>query len=136
MTKRRDNNGTHIQAIVEVAAIFLFRDHLSEAGMRGRQHPHIDSLSSVTAHSLKLLLLKHPKELGLQFERYIADFVQKQRSLVRQLKSSNLLGYGARERTPLMAKQLAFKETQRDGCTIHLDNRLTFAGTHIVNGPS
>ena len=48
----------------------------------------------------------------MQFERYIADFIQKQRSLVRQLESSNLLSYGAGERAPLVAKQLAFEKAQ------------------------
>ena len=67
-------------------------------------------MSASTAQSLKFLLLQDSQELGLQFERYIADLIQKQGSLVRQLESSNPLGYGAGERTFLMAKQLAFEK--------------------------
>src|ERR1700730_5343983 len=94
---------------------------------------NIDALGASTAQSLKFLLLQHSQELGLQFERYIADLIQKQRSLVRQFESSNPLGYGAGERTFLMAKQLAFEKAQRNGCAIHLYKRLTFARAQVVN---
>ena len=66
-------------------------------------------------------------------DRYIADLVQKQRSLVRQFESSNPLGDGASERTFLMAKQLAFKEAQRNSRAIHLYKRLTLARAQVVN---
>src|SRR5258708_10368424 len=52
---------------------------------------------------------------------------------MRQFESSNPLGYGAGERTFLMAKQLAFEKAQRDGCAIHLYKRLTLAGAQVVN---
>src|SRR3984893_1477956 len=69
----------------------------------------------------------------MQFEGYIADLIQKQRSLVRQFESSNPLGYGACERTFLMAKQLAFEKAQRNGCAVHLYKRLILARAQVVN---
>jgi len=41
--------------------------------------------------ALELLLLQHPEQLGLQLVRNVADLVEKQRPLVRQLEASDLL---------------------------------------------
>src|ERR1700675_1241537 len=35
-----------------------------------------------------------------------------------------------------MPKQLSFKKTERNGCTVHLYKRLTLARTQVVNGAS
>src|SRR5260370_941382 len=39
----------------------------------------------------------------------------------------------ASERAPLMARELAFKKAQRDGCASHIDKRLPLAGAQVVN---
>src|SRR5258708_17150235 len=52
---------------------------------------------------------------------------------MRQFESSNPLGYGAGERTFLVAKQLAFEKSQGNGCAIHLYKRLTLASAQVVN---
>src|SRR5258708_31987449 len=52
---------------------------------------------------------------------------------MRQFESSNPLGYGAGERTFLVAKQLAFEKAQRNGCAVHLHKRLTLASAQVVN---
>jgi len=49
----------------------------------------------------------------LQFERYIADLIQKQRSLVRQFESSNPLAMAPVNDPFSVAKQLAFEKAQR-----------------------
>src|SRR5580704_12146786 len=55
---------------------------------------------------------------------------------MREFESSNLLSYGASERTSLMAEQLAFKKAQRDGGAIHLHKRVILAGAQVVNRAS
>src|SRR5258706_1128505 len=52
---------------------------------------------------------------------------------MRQLESSNPSGYGAGERTFLMAKQLAFEQAQRDGSAVHLNKRMALARAQVVN---
>src|SRR5712671_7580811 len=95
IAQRRDVNRKHVQTIVKVAPKLFFGDQLGEAGIRRRQQANIDALCASAAQAFKFLLLQDSQKLGLQFERYIADLIQKERSLVRQLESSNPLGYGA-----------------------------------------
>jgi len=47
------------------------------------------------AQSLELPLLQHPQELCLEIEGSLADFVQKDRSAVRELESADALRDGA-----------------------------------------
>src|SRR5260370_2351462 len=129
----RDINGKQVQTIGKITSELFFGDQLGEVGIRGRQYANIDALSASTAQALKFLLLQNSQKLGLQFERYIADLIQKQRSLVRQLESSNPLGYGACKRAFLMTKQLAFEKAKRNGCAIHFYKRMTLARAQIVN---
>src|SRR5258706_7951147 len=42
---------------------------------------------------------QNPQQLGLQFERNIADFIQKNRAAVRGLETADLLGHSARKRS-------------------------------------
>src|SRR6266446_7750525 len=133
ISQRRDINRKHVQTIVKITSELFFGDQLGDVGIRGRQYANIDALSASTAQALKFLLLQNSQKLGLQFERYIADLVQKERSLVRQLESSNPLGDGAGERAFLMAKQLAFEKAERNGCAIHLYKCVALARTQVVN---
>ena len=50
------------------------------------------------------------RDLGLQRQRQVADFVQKQRPAMRQLESAWLPGRRARERTLLVAEQLGLQQ--------------------------
>ena len=43
------------------------------------------------AQALELLLLQHAEQLGLQLRRDVADLVEEQRPLVRQLEAADLL---------------------------------------------
>jgi hypothetical protein len=93
---------------------------LGEAGIRSRQQANIDALGASTAQSLKFLLLQDSQELGLQFERYIADFIQKQRSFVRQFGSSNLLAM-APVNAPLSWPNNSFSRRPRGGRESRID---------------
>src|SRR5882724_978443 len=133
ISQRRDINREHVQTIVKITPELFFGDQLGQAGIRSRQYANIDALSASTAQTLKFLLLQNSQKLGLQFERYIAHLIQKERSLVRQLESSNPLGYGAGKRAFLVTKQLAFKKAERNRCAVHLYKRMTLARAQIVH---
>ena len=85
--------------------------------------------------SLDLALLESAQQLRLQLERHVADLVEKQRALVRQLEPADLLREGARERPLLVAEPLALEQPRRRGGAVHRHERPAPALARRVNGP-
>ena len=112
MSSRRSRSGgivtgKHIQAIIKVGAKLAVRDLLREVSI-GRGHQaniHMDGARA--AQPFEFVLLQNPQELGLQFERNIADLVEKQRAAMGQLEAADALRNGAGERALFMAEQFA-----------------------------
>jgi hypothetical protein len=90
-------------------------------------------MSASTAQALELLFLQYAQQFRLQRRRNIPHFVQEERAFVGQLETANLLRYGSRECAFLVAKKLTFKQIQRNGSAIQSDERVSAAGTDVVN---
>ena len=71
----------------------------------------------------------------MQFQGNRPDFVEEQRSLVRQLEPADFLCHRAGKRTLLMTKQLAFQQPRGNSCAIELDKRPTRTTADVVNRP-
>jgi hypothetical protein len=56
------------------------------------------------------LFLQGAQKLRLQVQPYIADLVEKQRAIIRELKASTLLDQGARKRAPFMSEEFTFHQ--------------------------
>jgi hypothetical protein len=65
--------------------------------MRGRDQSHVNLMRTVAAEPLEFLLLQDSQQFRLKFQRYIANFVKKQRAFVGKLEPSRFLGDGAGE---------------------------------------
>jgi hypothetical protein len=81
-------------------------------------NPNVNFPRGRTAQPLEFSLLEYAKEFRLQFEWHIANFIQEKRASVCQLKPANLLSDRAGEGAALVAKQLAFEQTARNGGTV------------------
>jgi hypothetical protein len=68
---------------------------------------------------LKLLLLEYTQNFSLGFQTHIADFVQKNRTVVGQFELASLLGTGAGKGPFFMAEQLTFDKLFGYGRTIY-----------------
>src|SRR5712692_11927310 len=68
-----------------------------QVAIGGGYDPHIYLSGRVLADSLELTLLENPKQLRLMRERNLAHLVEKQRSAVSKLKTSETVPKGARE---------------------------------------
>ena len=73
--------------------------------------------------ALELAFLQDPQQLGLQFQRQIADLVEEQRPAVRQLEPALPRRDGAGERAALVAEQLAFDQRRRQRRAVDADQR-------------
>ena len=82
----RNGNGEDIQAVIEVAAKLLLQDHFFQVAMRRGDNANVHFLRPRAAQPLEFPLLQNAQQFRLQLERDIADFVQKQRTLVCQLE--------------------------------------------------
>src|SRR5260370_42062282 len=86
-----------------------------------RDHSNSNLTSAIHADALKFAFLQDAEQLGLPFERNFGDLVEKQRATVGELKPTDAVAQGARERAFHVTKELALKELAWDGCAIDFD---------------
>src|ERR1700684_2910794 len=102
--------------------------------MRSADHPHIGVDRSGTAETLELSLLEDAKNLGLQFQRQIADLVQEQSASVSPFEPSDTACHRSGVGAPLVTEQFAFQQTCRNGGAIHRYKRACRSIAALVNG--
>ena len=87
----------------------------------GGDDPHIHLQGLFPSHPLEASLLKEPQKHDLSRGADLANFVQEDGSGMGQLKPSPLLFHRSRERTLLVAEQLAVQHPFRVDGTVGLD---------------
>ena len=94
-----------------------------EVAVGRRDDAHVDLDRRRSADALELLLLEHAKQLGLEVEPHLGDFVEEQRSAVRPLERAFDPLDRAGERALLVAEQRALDEAFRQRGAVQLDER-------------
>src|SRR5262249_33737341 len=79
-------------------------------------------------------LLQDAQELRLQGRRRLADLVEKDRALVRDLEEALLVAEGAGEGTAAVAEQLALEQALRQRCAVDGDEHAVAARAHAMDG--
>src|SRR5260370_6724548 len=69
----------------------------------------------------------------MQFERHIADLVQKHGSVVGQLEAAYALRNRAGESAALVSEQFAFQQSGRNGRAVELDESIGLACAQVVD---
>src|SRR5215471_9119128 len=98
-----------MQAVVQIAPEGSLFDHLLQVPVSSRNHAYIHLLSARAAQPLKLALLQDAQQFGLQVERNVTHFIQKQGSFICQLESSWLSHDGAGEGAFFVPEQLTLQ---------------------------
>src|SRR5262249_6711699 len=114
LAQRRHLYGKHVQAIEKVRSKLLFFHLRGEVPVGGGDQTGIGPQGSRASQPLELALLEHAQEFGLEFERDLADFIEKYRTPMRQLEAPDALRDGARERAFLVAEEFAFQQPSRN----------------------
>lgn len=78
----------NVEAMEQVFAKLVFFNQMFKVLVRGGDNSHVDFNRLVAAHAVKLAVRQHSQQPGLNFQRHIADFIQKQRAAVRLFKST------------------------------------------------
>ena len=102
--QRRRKNRKNLEPVKQVAAKLLLRHHLCQVAIGRRDQAHVDRDGPGSAQPLDLALLQRAQQLGLQVERHLAHFVQKQRALVGQFQPAHLARDGPGECALLVAE--------------------------------
>src|SRR5271165_2627272 len=76
LPQRRDADGNHVQAIVQVLTKQVFGDGLVEIAVGGGDDPHVDGDFTGAAHRTHGALLQNAQQLHLHGQRHFADFVE------------------------------------------------------------
>ena len=96
--QRRDANQEDVEAVEQVAAERVVFDHAIEIAAGRGDDADVGVARARAAEALELALLQDAQQLRLDFERQVADFVEKQRAVVGELEPPDLGGGGAGER--------------------------------------
>ena len=76
-----------------------------------------------SAEPLQTSFLQHPQELDLRSRGHVADFIQKDGSMIRLFESPDPPGFGPGECATFVAKELAFEQRFRNGRAVDGDKR-------------
>src|SRR5271155_5399564 len=99
--------------------------------MRRRDDANIDLQVTRIAETADRVLLQNAKELDLQAQRELADFVEKESAAVRLFEEATPVASGVGKRTLLVPEKLRFEESLRDRPAIDRDEGAATAGARI-----
>ena len=103
--------------------------------MRCGDQPEVDLARLRRSQALELPFLKHAQQLGLQLERQVADFIEKERPPVCDLETPMTWIHGAGECAALVAEQLALDQRGRQRRAVDADERALASRAPIVQRP-
>src|SRR5580658_5574941 len=107
LPKRWDANRKNIQAVVQIAAKFTFRNHPDQVAVGRSNQANVHLQSSRAPEPFKLLFLKSSQKLRLDFRGNVRHLVEEKRAAIGQLQPPNFPADRARECTLFMSKQFA-----------------------------
>ena len=123
LAQRRQGDGDHVQAVVEVLAEGALLHQAVEVGVGGGDDPHVGAHDLDAAQPHELLLLDHPQQLRLGVGRDVADLVEEDRAVGGDLEQPLLARDGAGERAPDVAEEVALQQVGRHGARVDGDER-------------
>src|SRR5207237_3587751 len=112
-----------VDSVIEVLAEAPLFDGLLEIDVGRRDQPELSFDGFGPSHPLDLAFLDRAQELRLQIEPQIADLVEEQRAVGRELEFAQLLPVRAGERAALMTEKRALGQLARDRREVDGDER-------------
>src|SRR5262249_5650106 len=104
--------------IEEIGAEAALHDVALEIAVRGRDDADVDLAALGVAHPLEGPLLEDAEEFGLHRQRELADFVEEEGAVVRELEPTGTRRDGAGERALHVTEELGLEESLWDGGTV------------------
>src|SRR5438093_46824 len=135
LAQRRQREGEHGQAMVEILAEASALDRRSEILVGRRQDPHVDVLVARRAQPAHRALLEHLEQLRLERLGEEAHLVEEDRPAVRGLEQAGLGPSGVGEGAALEAEHLRLEQGFRNRRAVDVDEGTVGAGPGLVDHP-
>src|SRR5688572_9104161 len=132
LAQRRQLNLDGVESKQEILAKPSLGHFSMQVSIRRRQQTHIHLLRLRRSDSLKITRLQHTQQLRLQVQRYVSNLVEKQRTAVRELETSDTIALRISKRTTHVSKQFAFENTFRKSTSVQRNQRLRAARRYRV----
>jgi hypothetical protein len=113
LAQGRKLNGNDVQAIEQVLAELPLVHHVPEIDVGRGDDPNIDLDRFHAAEPHEVAFLDDPQQLGLGLERDVADLVEENAALVRQVEEPLLRIDGAREGAFHVTEEGGFEQIRR-----------------------
>lgn len=110
LPKRRKPKIQNVQPVEKVPTEGPAQRSLTKVSVRSGHNPNIDPDGLLTPNAHELALLQNPKQLGLGLKWHLADFIEKERSPVREFEKPLSRVDGTCKGAFLVAEQFAFEE--------------------------
>ena len=106
LPKRRHAQRKDVEPVVQICAKLVLVNHSLQVAVSGGYEAYVGPDRARPAHSLEFLILDGTQQFRLKFEWQLTDLIQKQRTLVGQLETPDLLRNRSGEGAPFAAEEL------------------------------
>ena len=111
----------HREAVIEIRAKTPGTYFLTQTAVGRGNDPRVGDPALRFADALIFAIFQHAQQFGLQLERQLADFIEKQRALVRILEVTGARGAGAGERALHVTKKRWLNQRRGNGGAIECE---------------
>src|SRR5262245_22765037 len=98
-----------------------------------RQNPDIDRGLFGAAQPPHFAVFQHPEQLGLEHDRHLSDFIEKESACIGQFEASFATGDRAGECPAFLAEEFGFHERFGNRRAVNRDEWARSAWTELVN---
>src|SRR4030042_84040 len=135
LTEGGNENRNDVESVIKVfsegAPLHLF----GQIFVCRSDHPDVDLQGLLSTHPLQTMILQDPKEQDLGGRRYLANFIEEDRSPISHFKPTNLSPDGPGERPFFMTEEFTFQQVLRIGRTISDDKGFVLPVAVEMNCP-
>src|SRR5215472_8442404 len=129
----RHGERDHVQAKIQILAKAATLNGRREVHISQRDDPRLDPQRFRAAQAFKRPFLQNAQQLALRVWRKCGHLIEHNRAVSALLEAPQLAFDCARERAPLMAKELAFDELRRQARAINLQVRRIASRAELMN---
>ena len=133
LAQRRNVDRQHVQPEPQVFAKLSLPHRLLQILVRRGDDAHVHFERTLPADPLDDPALQHAQQLRLRLRAQVTDFVEKQRTAVRQLEAALAPVRGAREGAALVTEHFRLDQIARQGGAVLGDERLAAARAEPVD---
>ena len=122
-----------VQPVVQVFAEQPGADQIPQAPVGGTDHVDVDRVAATAAQRRHGTILQHAQQAGLQVDRHVTDFVEKQRATIGIPNPARRSAPPRpRERTFLVPEQFRLNQRVGNGRAVHSNKRTRPPGAVLV----